>query len=310
MLYWCRRYINCCYFDYILKEMGVLFVMYELFNLKEAIHFGNSSQLLYISSLKFERDWNGMQHSHECTEIFFCLNGKGSFHIGGDTLSVTPYDFIIIAPGMKHAESSTSVSPLEYVVLGLSNLSFLLENEATGFHVGTFKEYASFIPSLLTALITEVNNQPEQYQEVASNLLNLLLLYLKRISNLEISQKKTNSSSVPANQSSAWIKQYLDNNFTKDVNLDVLAEKFYLNKYTIIHNFRKFYGTTPINYRLDRQFKEALFLLETTENTIRQISESLGFSSYNYFTQCFQKRFHMTPTEYRKKYKKEHEFIH
>ena len=110
MLYWCRRYINCCYFDYILKEMGVLFVMYELFNLKEAIHFGNSSQLLYISSLKFERDWNGMQHSHECTEIFFCLNGKGSFHIGGDTLSVTPYDFIIIAPGMKHAESSTSVS--------------------------------------------------------------------------------------------------------------------------------------------------------------------------------------------------------
>ncbi len=310
MLYWCRRYINCCYFDYILKEMGVLFVMYELFNLKEAIHFGNSSQLLYISSLKFERDWNSMQHSHECTEIFFCLNGKGSFHIGGDTLSVTPYDFIIIAPGMKHAESSTSVSPLEYVVLGLSNLSFLLENEATGFHVGTFKEYASFIPSLLTALITEVNNQPEQYQEVASNLLNLLLLYLKRISNLEISQKKTNSSSVPANQSSAWIKQYLDNNFTKDVNLDVLAEKFYLNKYTIIHNFRKFYGTTPINYRLDRQFKEALFLLETTENTIRQISESLGFSSYNYFTQCFQKRFHMTPTEYRKKYKKEHEFIH
>ena len=278
--------------------------MYELFNLKEAIHFGNSSQLLYISSLKFERDWNGMQHSHECTEIFFCLNGKGSFHIGGDTLSVTPYDFIIIAPGMKHAESSTSVSPLEYVVLGLSNLSFLLENETTGFHVGTFKEYASFIPSLLTALITEVNNQPEQYQEVASNLLNLLLLYLKRISNLEISQKKTNSSSVPANQSSAWIKQYLDNNFTKDVNLDVLAEKFYLNKYTIIHNFRKFYGTTPINYRLDRQFKEALFLLETTENTIRQISESLGFSSYNYFTQCFQKRFHMTPTEYRKKYKK------
>lgn len=290
--------------------MRILFVMYELFNLKEAIHFGNSSQLLYISSLKFERDWNGMQHSHECTEIFFCLNGKGSFHIGGDTLSVTPYDFIIIAPGMKHAESSTSVSPLEYVVLGLSNLSFLLENETTGFHVGTFKEYASFIPSLLTALITEVNNQPEQYQEVASNLLNLLLLYLKRISNLEISQKKTNSSSVPANQSSAWIKQYLDNNFTKDVNLDVLAEKFYLNKYTIIHNFRKFYGTTPINYRLDRQFKEALFLLETTENTIRQISESLGFSSYNYFTQCFQKRFHMTPTEYRKKYKKEHEFIH
>lgn len=280
--------------------------MYELFNLKEAIHFGDSSQLLYISPFKFERDWNGIRHSHECTEIFFCLSGKGSFCVGNDTFMVTPYDFIIINPGMEHAESSTSASPLEYVVLGLSNIAFLFEDKPAGFHMGNFKEYAAFIHPLLTALITEVGKQQQRYTEASSNILNLLLIYLHRISSLKIAPEKTSLPSVPANQSSAWIKQYLDNNFTKEVNLEVLAEKFHLNKYTIIHNFRKFYGTTPINYRLDKQFKESLFLLETTENTIRQISESLGFSSYNYFTQCFQKRFHMTPTEYRRQYRKEH----
>lgn len=281
--------------------------MYELFNLKEAIHFGDFSQLLYVSPFKFERDWNGMRHSHECTEIFFCLSGKGSFFIGDNTFTVMPYDFILINPGMEHAESSTSASPLEYVVLGLSNIAFLFDDGQAGFHMGNFKEYAAFILPLLTALIAEVDKQQEQYTEASSNILNLLFIYLHRISSLKISTEKPAPPPVPANQRSAWIKQYLDDNFTKDVDLDALAEKFHLNKYTIIHNFRKFYGTTPINYRLDRQFQEALFLLETTENTVRQISESLGFSSYNYFTQCFQKRFHMTPTEYRRKHRKKHE---
>lgn len=278
--------------------------MYELFNLKESIHFGDSSQLLYISPFKFERDWNGMMHSHECTEIFFCLSGKGSFSIGDEVFTVAPYDFIIVNPGMEHAESSTSASPLEYVVLGLSNIAFLFEDSQAGFHMENFKPYASFILPLLTALIAEVDKQQEEYAEASSNILNLLFIYLHRISNLKISTGKQEPSPIPANQRSAWIKQYLDDNFTKNVDLDALAEKFHLNKYTIIHNFRKFYGTTPIDYRLNRQFQEALFLLETTENTVRQISESLGFSSYNYFTQCFQKRFHMTPTQYRRVHRK------
>lgn len=274
--------------------------MYELFNLKDVIHFGDSSQLLYISPFKFERDWHGMRHSHECTEIFFCLSGTGSFYIEDNTFTVAPYDFIIVNPGIEHAESSTCASPLEYIVLGLSDIAFLFEDNMTGFHMGNFKEYAPFIQPLLTALIDEVDKQPKQYANAASGILNLLMIYLHRISSLQISPHTPQKPPVPANRSAAWIKQYLDNNFTKDVNLELLAEKFHLNKYTIIHNFRKFYKTTPINYILDRRFQEAAFLLETTENTIRQISESLGFSSYSYFTQRFQKRFGMTPTQYRK----------
>lgn len=282
--------------------------MYELFNLKDSIYFGDSSQLLYISPFKFERDWNGMMHSHACTEIFFCLSGNGSFSIGEKVFTVSPYDFIIINPGIEHAEASTSASPLEYVVLGLSNIAFLFEDSQAGFHIQNFKSYASFILPLLTALIAEVDKQQDEYAEASSNILNLLFIYLHRISSLKISSEKPAPSPIPAHQRSAWIKQYLDNNFTKDVDLEALAEKFHLNKYTIIHNFRKFYGTTPINYRLNRQFQEALFLLETTDNTVRQISEALGFSSYNYFTQCFQKRFHMTPTQYRQIHQKNQDY--
>lgn len=278
--------------------------MYELFSLKDTVYFGDSSQLLYISPFKFERDWHGMHHSHECTEIFFCLSGTGSFYIEDKTFPVRPFDFVIVSPGVEHAESSTSASPLEYIVLGMSNIAFSFKDDNDGFHRGNFKEDADFIKALLSELINEVSLKPSQYTKAASNILNLLLIYLYRLSSFQISSIVPKKASVPANRSSEWIKQYLDNNFTKEVNLELLEEKFHLNKYTIIHNFKKFYGTTPINYILDRRFSEATFLLETTENTVRQISESLGFSSYSYFTQRFQRRFHMTPSQYRKQMRK------
>ena len=75
--------------------------MYELFDLKEAIRFGDCSQLLYVSPFKFERDWNGMRHSHECTEIFFCIGGKGSFAIEKEVFSVSPYDCLLYTSVFK-----------------------------------------------------------------------------------------------------------------------------------------------------------------------------------------------------------------
>lgn len=247
-----------------------------------------------------------MLHSHDCTEIFFCVGGTGSFHIKDSVHDVSAYDFIIVNPGIQHSESSTALSPMEYVVLGLSDISFLSETGSVPFIKGNFKKYAFFLQPLLAALLLEVDQKPELYEETSSDLLNLLLIYLHRITDLKIASQKLSPPPVAAQRNFEWIRQYLDDNFKNEVNLDLLAQKFHLNKYTIIHNFRKFYGTTPINYVLDKRFSEAAFLLEITESTVRQISESLGFSSYNYFTQCFQKRFHMTPTQYRKSRQKEY----
>ena len=150
----------------------------------------------------------------------------------------------------------------------------------------------------MSALISEVKNKPEGYQQICSNFLELLLSYIFRFSNL---CQTPNSSGTPkaTDHNIHWIRQYIDDNFTKEVNLDMLADKIGLNKYSIVRNFRRIYGVTPINYMLDKRFEQAKFLLSTTENSVRQISEALGFSSASYFTQCFQKREGISPTQYK-----------
>ena len=274
--------------------------MYELFDLNEAILFGESGRLLYVSLFKFERDWNGMRHSHDFTELFFCVGGKGSFSVRDQSISVEAGDFMIVNPTREHGESSTASAPLEYVVLGFSHINVLFHDAASGYYKGSFRSQSSLIRPLLTALIQEVSGKPDSYQAASNSILTLLFILLIRQSHFQLEPSAPAlQPDQPSDHKISWIRQYIDDNFTKTVNLDLLASKIGLTKYSIIRSFNRAYGISPINYLLERRFAEARFLLRTTDNTVRQIAESLGFGSANYFSQCFQKKEGITPTQYR-----------
>ena len=306
MLYLQCSYIYCSFYSFrqYFYSFGRIdagkdkLLMYELYELKDSICFGNSHKLLYVSTFKFERDWNGARHSHECTELFFCVDGRGQFSVRDDTFTITGNTFIIINPAVIHAESSSPEAPLEYMVMGISNISFLFSNLSCGYYMGDFSQMRYLLLPLLAALVSELKNKPNGYRQICSNILDLLLSYISRFSDL---CHASDSSSAPkaTDHNIHWIRQYIDDNFTKEVNLDMLADKIGLNKYSIIRNFHRIYGVTPINYMLDKRFEQAKFLLSTTENTVRQIAEALGFSSASYFTQCFQKREGISPTQYK-----------
>ncbi|MEG0359946.1 MAG: AraC family transcriptional regulator, partial [Anaerorhabdus sp.] len=98
----------------------------------------------------------------------------------------------------------------------------------------------------------------------------------------------------------AYVKQYLDQHFSENINLDELAEMSYINKYYLVHTFKKYSGMTPINYLNYKRLKEACMLLKTTNHSIAQIANIIGMSSQSYFAQSFKKQFNMSPNEYRK----------
>lgn len=51
-----------------------------------------NSRLLSISLSKDEKDWSSVPHTHHFTEIFFVLNGKGTFFF---TMTYAPLKQVI-----------------------------------------------------------------------------------------------------------------------------------------------------------------------------------------------------------------------
>ena len=58
-------------------------------------------KLRYISISKYEGDWQSHPHTHQFSELFYVISGKGVFYIENDTVSVCADDLIIINPHIE-----------------------------------------------------------------------------------------------------------------------------------------------------------------------------------------------------------------
>lgn len=79
-------------------------------------------RLMYVSKSRFGGDWNSVPHTHSCTEVFYCVDGRGQFNVEGKMLDVAPDDMVIVNPRTLHTELSYQACPLEYIVLGIEGV--------------------------------------------------------------------------------------------------------------------------------------------------------------------------------------------
>ena len=63
-------------------------------------------RLMYVSKSRFGGDWNSVPHTHSCTEVFYCMDGRGQFNVEGKMLDVAPDDMVIVNPRTLHTELS------------------------------------------------------------------------------------------------------------------------------------------------------------------------------------------------------------
>ncbi|MBD5393501.1 MAG: AraC family transcriptional regulator [Lachnospiraceae bacterium] len=268
------------------------------------------SKLLYVSTSKYEGDWQSIPHSHPFSELFYVVRGNGSFVAEGQEFSVCQNDMVIINPHVEHTEKSKDTSPLEYIVLGIEGLAFSFENIASVPHAisvqtasGTVHKYNvqnTNVYAYLNIMLGEITAKEENYEVVCQNLLEVLLICMMRSGSLSIIQ----SRSTMLNRECTQIKNYLDSNYSEDITLDTLASFTHMNKYYMVHAFTRHTGLSPINYLLRKRIQEGKSLLESTSHSIAQISSTLGFSSQSYFSQAFKKATGMTPIQYRNEHRK------
>ena len=267
--------------------------------------FGQA-RLLYVSTSKYEGDWQSILHSHPFSELFYVINGQGAFLAEGSEFPVKQNDMVIINPHVQHTEKSLPGAPLNYIVLGIEGLSFSFGRLATA-RAGVssqptpdtvYKHNMSKtnVYSYLNIMLEEITEQQEDYEAVCQNLLEVLLICILRSGSLSV----VPDNSRLLNRECTQIKNYLDANYSEDITLDTLSALTHMNKYYLAHTYTKYMGLSPINYLLQKRIQEGKSLLESTSYSIAQISDLLGFSSQSYFSQAFRKATGMTPMQYRK----------
>jgi AraC-like DNA-binding protein len=67
-------------------------------------------------------------------------------------------------------------------------------------------------------------------------------------------------------------------------------------------SFRRVTGYAPLSYLNHLRMQRAVQLLNTTDLSIKHISDQLGFSDQFYFSRAFGKMHNHSPSEHRRRY--------
>lgn len=95
------------------------------------------------------------------------------------------------------------------------------------------------------------------------------------------------------------IMKYVDENFTRDISLQEVAEYANLSVGYLSNYFKSEAGMNFVEYITYRRMERAKELLVSTNEKVYHIAEQVGYTNSQYFTTLFKKQVGVTPAEYR-----------
>lgn len=94
---------------------------------------------------------------------------------------------------------------------------------------------------------------------------------------------------------------YIKENYSKAINISDLAIHCNLNRSYFCHLFKEQLTITPQQFLIKYRLSKACDYLKTTNYSLSQISEKVGYSNQFNFSAAFKKQYKVSPTEWRNK---------
>lgn len=93
---------------------------------------------------------------------------------------------------------------------------------------------------------------------------------------------------------------YIDQHFSAELSLSVLAETFGKNSSYLSNAFKKEVGDTLTEYISKTRIQASLRYFNTTNMSVADVASTVGISDFGYFSKLFKKYVGVSPREYKK----------
>lgn len=95
------------------------------------------------------------------------------------------------------------------------------------------------------------------------------------------------------------IRSYIDENYDRDLNLDVLSHIRFVSKYHLVRLFKRHYGITPRQYLIDKRIEKSKERLKNGIS-VTETCFAIGYESLGSFSTLFKIKTGKSPSEFRK----------
>jgi len=225
--------------------------------------------------------------------IEFIISGRGYIETAYETVQVSGGTLCVIKKDANVSCYSDPADPYEKIWINLDGemlrkaVDMFVPSDVYTVRTNVYDLFLEMHSKL--AKIND-NNQSDMYAEIMALVFRLFTMATKDT----YFPRSTDNNSLDEK-----IRAYIDANVYTDVSLDDISEKFGITKMHIIRVFKKKFGTTPVQYLIDRRVSIAQSLLTSTIMPIKEIASLLRYSNTQHFSSSFKSAVGCTPGKYR-----------
>jgi len=95
------------------------------------------------------------------------------------------------------------------------------------------------------------------------------------------------------------LRNYIDNNFQENLNLNLFSRIRFVSKYHLLRLFKKYYGLTPNQYLTDKRIEKSKEYIKKGLS-VSETCYEVGFESLSSFSILFKRKTGFTPREFQK----------
>ena len=245
-------------------------------------------------------DWSMHDlHWHGHYEIYFLSKGERSFFLS-DALYHAQAPFLIVLPPRVMHKSEGGPFERYDVNVSVEYLDPFQKDVLAEKALIAIKPSESETQDLLALLneLCQTSRTQKHSDEITRALFSYFILRLNKLGAGKSEKITRSGGNVPPLV--LKILDYIHANYAQDITLEGLAENFFVSKATLIYNFKKYTGRSPIDFLLSVRLERAKKMLVSTKKSVNEIAELCGFSSANYFGLIFKKKERLSPANYRK----------
>ncbi|MFC3931571.1 helix-turn-helix domain-containing protein [Streptococcus dentapri] len=256
-------------------------------------------------------------HWHPELEVTYIYQGSAKFHIDYDYFDSQAGDIILIRPNGMH-----SIHPIGKQEQISDTFQFHLEMVGYSILDQVSLRYLQPLQNSIFKFITVIKPDMEGYQEIKTCLIQIFDLVKKEDRHFELLLKaklneflyllfryhytvrKITDDAYRKNEKIRQLIDYINQHYDEILTIESLADYIGYSKTHFMAVFKKHTGTSCIEFIIQVRLSKACEELTNTSKSILEIATEVGFNNLSNFNRQFKRYYQLTPSQYRKQFKK------
>lgn len=244
------------------------------------------------------------EHSHDFYELIFPIENSVIHVLNGKPKQMQKYELCLITPSDRHYTEQNANQPPNYFTISIkaehfNKIGTLLLNDCffdlckihyTKVSSQVFEQCKRYLFKALFLTTLESKKKQQLLSIAVTKLITEFPLYFEpKVQTGNLFEQATELMHTPENMK---------------LSIKEIAQKLGYSQEHLIRTFKKLGYDTPNKIFTKIKLDYSIELLCSTDYSIPEICETIGFSCQHYFNNIFKSYFNSSPSKYRKKHEK------